>query len=188
MQKDFIEKYNNLPVYNRNIYRRNYYSDYNPRFWTIDSKYVLKNITGSIQQLDFFWQAILFSFLSKSIYRCSPENYQYCLDYFWMRHDVDIRFIYRNKLQFFLDFEFLKIDKLSNLNTVCYSYENLNKYVSWLLDIVDDLNKKCCITDLPSRILSGEKDNLFMEEFSTEVNSLSNRFLKQFLKALKDDR
>jgi len=41
---------------------------------------------------------------------------------------------------------------------------------------------------LPSRLLLGEKDNWFMEEFSKEESSLSNQFLNLFLKALKDVR
>jgi hypothetical protein len=189
MLKNFFEEYNNLPVHKNDYYaflRNNF--NYYPLFWVIDSKYVLKKINGDIEEIDFYWKAILFSFLSKSIYRCSPENYHYCLDYLMFKHGVDIRFIFRNKMQLFVDVEFSKLDELSNLNTVKYSYDNLDKYISWLVELVCELNKKCCITDLPSRLLLGEKDNWFMEEFSKEESSLSNQFLNLFLKALKDVR
>lgn len=189
MFKDFFKKYNSLPEYEKDTYNgiRNSYNYY-PKFWFIDNNYILKEMNGDVKNINFYWKALLFSFLSKSVHRCSPENYHYCLDYLSLNYGIDFRFIFRNKLQLFLDLEFNKIDTFSNLKTVDYSLENIHSYASWLVEVVVYLNKQCCVTDLSSRLLVGEKDNYFMEEFSVEVESLSFQFYKTYFKALSDVR
>ena len=189
MLKDFLKEYKSLPAIKQDIYSgiRNH-SNYYPRFWFIDSKYILKNINGDIEKIDFYWKALMFSFLSKSVYRYSPENYHYCIDYLSLQYDNDFRFIFKNKLQLFVDVEFSKIDKMSNLNTVEYSLARIDSYASWIVKVIAYLNKQCCITNLTSRLLLGKNDYYLMEEFSTEEHSLSFQFLNSYFKALSNDR
>lgn len=189
MLKEFLKEYNSLPAIKYDIYSgiRNH-SNYYPQFWLIDSKYILKNINGDIENIDFYWESLMFSFLSKSIYKYSPENYHYCIDYLSLQYDNDFRFIFKNKFQLFVDVKFSKIDKMSNFNTVEYSLARIDSYAAWIVKVILYLNKQCCITNLTSRLLLGKNDYYLMEEFSTEEHSLSFQFLNSYLRALSNDR
>jgi hypothetical protein len=189
MLDQFAGNYRLLPLNKKNIYRNlhDIYPNYYPLFWHINSNYLIKEISGNLDNFNNYLKAVYFSFLSKCIFRCSPENYQYCLDYLNWKYSLDLRFIFWNKLHVFLDFELSKFDKICGINaSEYYALSKLDSHIKWLNDVIDYLNIQCCITNLRSKILDCQMDDMILEEISSDKTKLSNKFYTSFINTLSD--
>lgn len=186
MLDDFVIKYSTLPEYKAWYYKYDHYIyDFRPRFWNIKSSQILKDSKGQLEEFDFYWKAMLFSLLSKILYKYSPENYIYCKDFLNWKFENDIlNYINKNKLSFFLDNTLEKIERISELQVREYSIENIDSYLDWYVNLITLFNDECCITNLHDKVVKASSDKYFLDEFSENDNSLSNQFLKSYLKKI----
>ena len=199
LTKDFVSKYNNLPVYYRSSYWEGKHfnnpptlkNEYRWNFrneWDLSKNDINLYMNDGLKGIDFLWQAIVFNLFIKIIYNYSQENLKYCVDFLTWRFKLDIPFdttvpLFRGQFKNFVDDKFLAKYQSGSIEQVRgHSLKNMNTYVVFLWSIFDLMEQSCCKINGKEVVLGNiDQREFFRKEFSEDPKDLSFIFYKTIL-------
>lgn len=173
--EDFFERYKSLPSQIERMWRSRIFPNEIPdAYWRAKFEWPVKTKDISILvnngESDFILKALVFNLFSKILFVYSRENYIYSCDYLLNSFDEDLfNKVYRAKFKNLADnYSFNEI-----------SDKDCDIYISFFIDLFYYFNTRCIQLDFLKLMENIINEEYFKEEFSSDKNSLSFRFIKR---------
>lgn len=173
--EDFFERYKSLPSKIERMWRYRIFPNEIPdAYWRAKFEWPVKTKDISILvnngESDFILKALVFNLFSKILYVYSRENYIYSCAYLLNRFDEDLfKKVFKAKFKNLTDTYLF--NEISDLEC--------DRYIVFFIDLFYYFNTRCIQLDFLKLMENIINEEYFKEEFSSDKNSLSFRFIKR---------